>query len=170
MYKIWVSNFQAFRTRSTRRSRCCWRAWPPTRGRTWGIVWWYTWERRVNFSSHPNVLIYRRSMAWLFWVTKNCCPLLATLSCHIPFTHAFFALRCVCLVITLIGSIYRVCHGFRFTTRDDYFRVDFDHFWSKQHFLRQQGQLWKTAWAYELLIVTKLSLPKSAKITVQLGY
>ena len=35
----------------------------------------------------------------------------------------------------------RVCHGFRFTDRDDYlrdnyFRVDFDHFWSKHHFLR----------------------------------
>ena len=30
-------------------------------------------------------------------------------------------------------SIYKVCHGFRLTTRDDYFQVNFDHFWSKHH-------------------------------------
>ena len=38
------------------------------------------------------------------------------------------------------NSNYRVCHGFRFTKRDDYFRVTFDHFWSKRHFLRQLEQ------------------------------
>jgi len=27
-----------------------------------------------------------------------------------------------------------VCHGFRLTNRDDYFCVDFDHFWIKQYF------------------------------------
>jgi len=44
-------------------------------------------------------------------------------------------------------SIYRidprVCHGFRLTKWDDYFWVDFDHFWIKQYFWRQLGQYWK---------------------------
>ena len=54
-----------------------------------------------------------------------------------------------------------MCHGFRLRERDDYFWVDFDHFWSEHHFARQLGQYWKSAGAYELQIVTKLSLPKS---------
>ena len=35
---------------------------------------------------------------------------------------------------------YRVCHGFRLTKWDDYFLVNFDHFWIERHFLRQLGQ------------------------------
>ena len=35
---------------------------------------------------------------------------------------------------------YRACHRFRFTTKDDYFRGDFEHFWSKHNFLRHMGQ------------------------------
>ncbi len=30
----------------------------------------------------------------------------------------------------------KVCHGFRFTKRDDYFWVNFDHFWIEQYFWR----------------------------------
>jgi len=30
--------------------------------------------------------------------------------------------------------LYRVCHEFRLTKRDDYFRVDYDHFWIEQYF------------------------------------
>ena len=33
-------------------------------------------------------------------------------------------------------SLYRVCHGFGLLKRDDYFKVTFDHFWSKL-FLKQ---------------------------------
>ena len=39
-----------------------------------------------------------------------------------------------------IGTFYRVCHGFRLMTQDDYFRVNFDSFWSELHFFRQMGQ------------------------------
>ncbi len=31
--------------------------------------------------------------------------------------------------ITLNNKNYRVCHGFRLLKQDDYFRVNFDHFW-----------------------------------------
>ena len=55
-----------------------------------------------------------------------------------------------------------MCHGFRLTKQDDYFWVNFDHFWSKYYFLRQLGQKWKSAEAYEFQILTKLSLPKSS--------
>ncbi len=35
----------------------------------------------------------------------------------------------------LLGStFYRVCHGSRLTKQDDYFWVDFDHFWIERHF------------------------------------
>ena len=54
--------------------------------------------------------------------------------------------------------LYKVCHGFRFTTRNDYFRVNFDHFWIEQY--------WKSARAYELQTATKLSFPKFVKLTV----
>jgi len=30
--------------------------------------------------------------------------------------------------------IYRVCHGFRLITPDDYFQVNFDHFYIEHHF------------------------------------
>ena len=40
----------------------------------------------------------------------------------------------------LIKLFYRVCHGFRFTKRADYFRVNFDHFWSKCHFCGSWGR------------------------------
>ena len=66
----------------------------------------------------------------------------------------------------VLKNFYRVCHGFRLTKRDDYFQVNFDHFWSEHHFLRQLGQYWKSAWAYKIWTVTKLSLPKSVKLTV----
>jgi len=36
------------------------------------------------------------------------------------------------------NQFYRVRHIFRLTKRDDYFRVTFDHFWSKRHFLCYQ--------------------------------
>ena len=48
---------------------------------------------------------------------------------------------------TLLLDGYRVCRGFRLTKQVDYFWVNFDHFWSKRHFLRQLGQLQKLAWA-----------------------
>ena len=35
-----------------------------------------------------------------------------------------------------------MCHGFRLTKRDDYFWVNFDHFWIKQYFWRQLGLYW----------------------------
>ena len=60
----------------------------------------------------------------------------------------------------------RVCHGFRFTTRDDYFRVNFDHFQIEHNFIRQLGQYWKSARAFKIQTATKLSLPKSVKLTV----
>ena len=70
------------------------------------------------------------------------------------------------LEVTKMWFLYnRVCHGFRLTKREDYFWVDFDHFWSKCNFLRQLGQYWKSARANELQISTKLSLPK-VKLTV----
>jgi len=31
-------------------------------------------------------------------------------------------------VTSYLAKKYRVCHGFRLTKRDDYFRVDLDHF------------------------------------------
>ncbi len=34
---------------------------------------------------------------------------------------------------------YRVSHGFRLTKQDDYFWVDFDHFWSEHHFWGSWG-------------------------------
>jgi len=37
-------------------------------------------------------------------------------------------------------KINKVCHGFRLTKRDDYFWVDFDHFWIERYFWRQLGQ------------------------------
>jgi len=42
--------------------------------------------------------------------------------------------------ITLPITFYRVCHGFRPTNWDDYFWVNFDHFWIKRNFLRHLGQ------------------------------
>jgi hypothetical protein len=36
----------------------------------------------------------------------------------------------------IFSILYRVCHRFRLTKRDDYFQVTFDHLWSKQNFLR----------------------------------
>ena len=65
-----------------------------------------------------------------------------------------------------VNIFYRVCQGFRLVKWDDYFRVNFDHFWSGPPFLRQLGQYWKSARAYKIQITTKLSLPKSVKFTV----
>jgi hypothetical protein len=62
---------------------------------------------------------------------------------------------------------YRECHGFILTNRDDYFWVDFDHFWIEKYFARQ---LWgsienwlepKTETPSE-----KLAWPKSLKCSV----
>ena len=36
---------------------------------------------------------------------------------------------------------YRVCHRFRLTNRNDYFGVNFDHFWIKQYFWGSLGSL-----------------------------
>jgi len=33
-----------------------------------------------------------------------------------------------CVLDIKIYELYSVCHGFRFTNQDDYFRVTFDHF------------------------------------------
>ena len=49
--------------------------------------------------------------------------------------------------IPFLFPFCKVCHGFRLTKRDDYFRVNFDHFWINHHFIRQLGQYWKSAWA-----------------------
>ncbi len=38
-------------------------------------------------------------------------------------------------------NINTLCHGFRLTMQDDYFRVKFDHFKINRCFLRQLGQL-----------------------------
>ena len=49
-------------------------------------------------------------------------------------------------IVDIVSSkVYRskgvtLCHGFRLMMWDDYFWVNFDHFWSKRHFLRQLGQ------------------------------
>ena len=59
-----------------------------------------------------------------------------------------------------------MCHGFRLKKQDDYFWVDFDHFSKEHHFFRQLGKYWKSAHAYEIWTATKLSLPKSVKLTV----
>ncbi len=40
---------------------------------------------------------------------------------------------------------YSLCHGFRLTKQDNYFWVDFDHFWIEQYFWSQLGQYWKLA-------------------------
>jgi len=37
------------------------------------------------------------------------------------------------------GSFNRVCHGFRLTKCDDWFWVDFDHFWSNCQFFEAAG-------------------------------
>ena len=42
---------------------------------------------------------------------------------------------------THLKYLYRVCHGFRLTKQEDYFRVNFDHFRSKLCFFRQLGQV-----------------------------
>ncbi len=42
---------------------------------------------------------------------------------------------------------YKVCHRFRLINQDDYFGIDFDHFWIKQYFWRQLEQFWKLALA-----------------------
>ena len=46
------------------------------------------------------------------------------------------------LVVSPLSSEggYGLCRGFRFMKRDDYFQVNFDHFGSERHFLRQLGQ------------------------------
>ncbi len=38
------------------------------------------------------------------------------------------------LYLTFIVLSYRMCHGFRLTNWDDYFKVTFDHFWIEHHF------------------------------------
>ncbi len=63
---------------------------------------------------------------------------------------------------------YRLCHGFRLTKRDDYFWVDFDHFWIKQYFWRQLGQYWNLTRALNWTTIGKFCLPKSAKRSVHL--
>ncbi len=63
---------------------------------------------------------------------------------------------------------YRVCHEFRLTKRDDYFRVDFYHFWIKHYFWRRLGQYWKLAWALNRTTIWNLSLPKSMKRSIQI--
>ena len=100
--------------------------------------------------------------------------------CHWLFVHIFGAARHGLFVGVRLeddfewsheswnkmDTLYSVCHAFRLTKQDDYFWVNFDHFWSEHHFLRQLGQLWKSAWAYKLQILAKLSLPKSLKPSV----
>ncbi len=49
-----------------------------------------------------------------------------------------------------------VCHGLRLTRRVDYFKVNFDHFWIKNHFLRQLGHYKKLARAKNKSPITKL--------------
>ena len=45
--------------------------------------------------------------------------------------------KMISFLVVRILDIYRVCHGFILTKRDDNFWVNFDHFWSKHHYLRQ---------------------------------
>ncbi len=59
-------------------------------------------------------------------------------------------------------EIYSEFHGFRLRYRDNYSSVNFDHFCSELHFLRQQGQLRKKAQT----TISKFSLSKLVKHTV----
>jgi hypothetical protein len=52
--------------------------------------------------------------------------------------------NCVCsrlrvCIYLIAAGIYRVCNRFRLTKREDYFWVNFDHFWIVQCFWRQGG-------------------------------
>jgi len=37
-------------------------------------------------------------------------------------------IHAVAIALSYKNLSYKVCHGFRFTKRDDYFQVNFDHF------------------------------------------
>ena len=50
------------------------------------------------------------------------------------------AARKMLVKLTPRRQFYRVCHRFRLRKQDDYFRVTFDHFWGRCHFLWQLGQ------------------------------
>jgi len=61
---------------------------------------------------------------------------------------------------------YRVCHRFRLTNRDDYFRVDFDHFWIECRFLEAAGVVENIGLSLKGLkqaTIGKFSLSKSVK-------
>jgi len=62
-------------------------------------------------------------------------------------------------------SVWR--HGFRLKKRDDYFWVNFDHFWIEQYFCRKLGQYWKLTQAYKRTTIGKFSLPKFVKRSAQ---
>ena len=136
--------------RSATALRPCWRS---SRCSRWRASW-----RRATTTSRAS----RSTTDW-------CSPRSA------PITLSKWLGKLFLLVERVLGSHlfygwkhqrYSVCHGFRFTTQDDYFWVNFDHFWIQRHFIRQLGQYWKSAQAYEIRTATKLSLPKSVKLTV----
>ena len=69
-----------------------------------------------------------------------------------------------------IIQYYRVCHRFRLTKQADYFQVNFDHFWIEHPFIRQLGQYWKSARAYNQTTICNFSLPKTVQRSVELRF
>jgi len=65
-----------------------------------------------------------------------------------------------------IFHFYRVCHGLRLMKQEDYFWVNFDHFWIEHYFWRLLGQYWKLSPAQNQTTIRKFSLPKSMKRSV----
>ena len=45
---------------------------------------------------------------------------------------------CTC-ILAYYAIRYTMCHGFRLMKQDFYFWVDFDHFWSENHFFEAAG-------------------------------
>ncbi len=60
-------------------------------------------------------------------------------------------------------------HRFRLTKQDDYFWVDFDHFWIEQYIWRQLRPYWKLAQAENRTTIGKFSLPKSVRHSLGLN-
>jgi len=56
-----------------------------------------------------------------------------------------------------------VCLGFRLRKREDYFWVDFDHFFNRAVFLEAAGAVLKIGLSLNQTTIGKFSLPKSVK-------
>jgi len=82
------------------------------------IICWWNWLQAYGELYFTDGAIYKVSIS---------------LSLHDPKT------------LTICFLSYKVCHWFRLTKWDDYYWVNFDHFWIEQYFWRQLGQYWKLA-------------------------